>query len=197
MKTLFILLSFLGFGLPLYSEVLKFDVTGYKRDIYSYKAVCKEMGHKELLLVAPKNVMHMDCMGKIVNITDFCLKVGPQKNFLRGYINEKMKEVVCTRGKSAFLSIGCDKRDKVYCEEPLEGCKRLNKVYASSHVLGYHAFIEKDVDNVLNCFFQEPAPKKVAKPRFVIPGEEPPVIGPDLFGRKNIKKSDIEYLSTP
>ncbi len=179
------------------AEVIKFDVTGFKRNIYSYRQVCEAMGHKNLLIVEPKNIMHMDCMGEIVNIKEFCLKENPSKNFLRGYINEKMNEVVCTRGKSAFLSIACDKRDKVYCKDPKLGCNKLNKVYAASHVLGYHTFLEKDVDNVLNCFFQVAAPKKEPVRRFVIPGEEPPVIEPDLFGVKKVEKSNTQYLGIP
>jgi len=196
MKFLFSLL-FLFFTNAPGAEVLKFDITGYKRELFSYKQVCEKMGHKDLLLVEPKNVMHMDCMGEIVNIKEFCAQVTPKEDFLRGYINLKMKEVVCTRGKAAFLSIACDKRDKVYCEKPKEGCERLNKVYAAGHELEYHTFIEKDVDNVLNCFFQVAAVEKKKKPRFIIPGEEETVIEPDLFSRKEIKKSSIEYLNAP
>lgn len=196
MKYIFLILIF-SLSSPLCAEVLKFDITGYKRDLYTYKAVCQEMGHKNLLLVEPKNVMHMDCMGEVVNIRSFCQRVSPKETFLRGYINEKMKEVVCMHGKSAFLSIGCDKRDKVYCESPKEGCLRLNRIYAYSHQLEYHSFIEKDVDNVLNCHFQKKTTKLVKKPRFVIPGEEPPVIEADLFSGKKVKKSDVKYLPAP
>lgn len=185
------------FGFAVKAEVLKFDVTGFKRDIYTYQQVCQKMGHKNLIIVEPKNVMHMDCMGELVNIKDFCLKENPSKHFLRGYINEKMKEVVCTRGSSALLSIACDKRDKIYCKEPKSGCERLNKVYASAHELEYHTLIKKDVDDVLNCYYKVAAPKKEKKRRFVIPGEEPPVIGPDLFGKEVVKKSNIEILSAP
>ena len=180
-----------------FAEVLKFDVTGHKRELYSYKEVCESMGHRNLLIVEPKNVMHMDCMGSIVNIKEFCLTVSPKKSFLRGYINKKMNEVVCMRGKAAFLSMGCDKRDKSYCEKPQKGCQKLKQIYAYSHELDYHTLIEKDVDNVLNCYFQLRKEKVAQKKRFVIPGEEPPVIEPDLFSSKNVKKSDVKYLPSP
>jgi|GEM_PF-567465 len=168
-----------------FAEVLKFDVSGYKRELYSYKLVCEKMGLKHLLMIDVIDPSNLDCMGKKVSIKKFCLQEVGESKFLRGYINTKLSEVVCEKGNKAFLSIGCDKRDKRYCKAPMDGCMKLGKFFAHSHKLSHHSFVEKDVDNVLNCYFDFPELKKpVEKWSF----KEPEVIDKDIFAFDKVQK---------
>lgn len=134
--------------------------------------------------------IHLDCMGEKVSVKDFCLKKINKEQFIRGYINSKLNEVACEMGSEAFLSIGCDKRDKHYCQNPIEGCRKLNKIFAYSHTLNHHSFNEKDVDNVLNCYYSLPVKLKQAKVRELPypPFEQEPVIDEDLFEFDKVQK---------
>ncbi len=164
------------------AEVLKFDIVGYQRKLFSYKEVCQKMVSKHMLLVSVKNPAVLDCMGKEVKVSDFCQDKVEKKNFLRGYANTKLEEVTCEYGVKAFLSLGCDKAHKSFCEDPEKGCTSLKKVYAHSLELDHHAFLEKDIDNVLNCYYGHPEVKKaeiIGRP--VREWEMDPIIDTDLF----------------
>lgn len=168
------------------AEVLKFDITGYDRTLHTYKEVCRKMGHKELLLVEQIDALHLDCMGHKVNVTQFCSKNKEKTNLLRGFVNAQLKEVTCQYGQSAFLSVACDKRDKHLCSSPRKGCQILNEIYALEHNLFEYSFIEKDVDDVLNCMFQKknlPELQKVTE-KILLPFQEKEVIDRDLFADK-------------
>lgn len=197
---LFSILLFSFSSAYLNAEVLNFDVSGYNRQLFKYNDVCKEMGIKHLLIVEPLDPLHIDCMGKRVSIKKFCLKKLDQslkQKFLRGYVNKKLNEVVCETGDEAFVSIGCDKRDKHFCKDPTKGCSQLKSIYAHAHEVDYHSFIKKDVDDVLNCYFSFPVRMRAAKVREVfapLPFEEEPVIDKDIFKFDKVQK---RYLKNP
>lgn len=113
------------------------------------------MGRKHNLIVTAKNTLSLDCMGTIVKIDGFCRKRFPKDNkYTRGFVNSKMKEVTCEFGSHVFVSIGCDKKDKKFCIRPQVGCRAMKKVFAKNLDVSHVSFVEKDVDNVLNCFFE-------------------------------------------
>lgn len=177
-------------SMPTFGEVLKYDITGYNRTFHSYKEVCTKLGHKELLLVDYVDALHLDCMGTKVSVKDFCLQENKGKNLLRGFVNPRLQEVTCQYGTAAFVSIACDKRDKYLCVKPKEGCERLNKIYALSHKLIEYSFIEKDIDNVLNCMYQRndmPEVEQVTT-KILYPYQEKEVIDRDIFSLNQVKK---------
>lgn len=136
------------------AEVLKLDVSGRSDEYFSFQEACETMGHKHNLLIEHPDLLTLDCMNKKIFVKDFCLKkISTEKNLLRGYVQPKLKEVVCESGQQVILSIACDKRDKKYCKDPIKGCQELQSIYAHSLKLYHHSFLEKDVDDVLNCYF--------------------------------------------
>lgn len=164
------------------AEVLDFKITGYKRSLHKYKDICKEMGIEHSLLIDVKDPVRLDCMGTTVHMKDFCLKQPKKGSLLRGYINTKLEEGVCEYGTAAMVSIGCDKRDKKYCADPDAGCRKLKGFYSQELTLDYHSFIEKDVDNVLNCYYSKPVEeKKVDISNVPLPWQEEKVIDQDIF----------------
>ena len=190
MKKWFLSLAFL-FSLLNHAEVLKYDITGYDRTLHSYKEVCQKMGHKELLLIEVTDALHLDCMGSKVSIKDFCLQNTDKDkgSLLRGFVNQKLQEVTCQYGESAYVSIACDKRDKYLCQKPKESCERLSNVYALSHNLFEYSFIEKDVDDILNCVYQRkeiPGIEKVTT-KILLPFQEKPIIDKDIFAHEKVK----------
>lgn len=141
-----------------------------------------------MLLVSVKNPAALDCMGKEVRISQFCEEKVEKKNFLRGYVNTKLEEVTCEYGLKAFLSLGCDKSHKRFCREPEKGCLSLRGVYAKSLELDHHAFVEKDVDDVLNCYYGVPEVEKVKSiSRPLREWEMEPVIDKDIFEFSKVK----------
>ncbi len=175
---------------PILGEVLKYDITGYDRTLHSYKEVCEKLGHKELLMIDYVDALHLDCMGTKISVKDFCLKDKQKKNLLRGFVNPRLKEVTCQYGTAAFVSIACDKRDKHLCSKPKQGCEKLNEIYALSHKLFEYSFVEKDVDNVLNCMYQRkdiPEIEKVTT-KILLPYQEKEVIDRDIFAYDQVKK---------
>lgn len=158
------------------------------------------MGVNHALIIEVRNPLRIDCMGTVISMKDFCLKKLKEENgsrpFLRGYLNSKLGEGVCEYGTGAMVSIGCDKRDKVYCKDPLEGCEKLNKIYANGLLIDHHSFIEKDVDNVLNCYYAKPLNEpKLELSKVPLPFQEKPVIDNDIFAfdkthsRANVEKN--------
>jgi hypothetical protein len=134
------------------AKVLKFEIFQKKRQLFQYKEACTKMGLKHQLLSGAVNTLTLDCMGKEVRVQDFCLKVlDKEVNFLRGYINKKMNEIVCEAGKSARLSILCDKKDKKYCKRPKKSCQKFRKTYAYDLKLDHHSVLE----NILNCHYEK------------------------------------------
>ena len=172
--------------------MLDFDITGYKRSLHSYQDICKGLGIKHVLLVEVKDTLRLDCMGKILHIFDFCRKQPKKGNFLRGYINKKLHEGVCEYGKATHLSLACDKKDNKFCIDPKAGCEKLRRYYSSELQLDHHSLIEKDVDNILNCYYSKEEEIKVETSDSVLPFNEKEVIDRDLFSFEKVKKSSTK-----
>ncbi len=156
------------------------------------------MGVKHLLLVDVINPIELDCMGKKVSIKDFCLKKVKKDKFLRGYVNSKFKEVKCEMGDEAVLSLACNKEDRAFCKDPEKGCKKLLKAYAHSHTLNHYSYIEKDVDEVLNCFYSHPDNLKQVKleKEYRPYKEEELVIDKDLFKFDKVQNRPLDSLKS-
>ncbi|MCR9205990.1 MAG: hypothetical protein NXH75_15510, partial [Halobacteriovoraceae bacterium] len=171
------------------AEVLNFKITGYKRSLHKYSEICKAMGVRHTLLVDVRDTVRLDCMGTVVHMKDFCKSQPRKGKLLRGYLNTKLQEGVCEFGTAAMVSIACDKRDKKYCAKPEMGCGWLQKVYSHELTLDYHSFIEKDVDNVLNCYYSKPIEeKKIDISKVPLPYKEKEVIDRDIFAFDKVKK---------
>lgn len=183
---------------PLFAEVIKFDITGYDRKLYSYKEVCKEMGGKHLLIIDVISPLELDCMGKRVSVKDFCLKKVDPEKFLRGYVSTKLKEVTCEMGEEALLSLACNKQDRRFCDKPQAGCEQLQKIYAHGHSLDHFSYNEKDVDDILSCYFARPVKLKQAKVKEVFEPfkEEDPIIDKDLFKFDKVQKDHSGRLNS-
>ena len=130
---------------------MKVDIAGKKRYYTEYKKVCEKLGIKHSLIVEPIDTHTMDCMSRHVNIKKFCMsQKGIFKSpFLRGYINTKMKEVVCEAGTAMKLSMKCNKYPQ-YCKtKPIESCKKLKSLYAEDLESKYAT----KLDGEIHCYY--------------------------------------------
>src|SRR5690606_32892283 len=118
--------------LPFLSEldaatITTFEVYHSQKEEFNYLNVCQEY-HKEkeqLLLIGPSPqnpLTQLDCMGLFVDVKEFCLKkIQHQNDFVRGYIDDKTKKVVCQRGNKIVLNLDCGiHNNSSYCQTSKE-----------------------------------------------------------------------------
>ena len=100
----------------------------------------------------------LDCMGKKVDVGDFCDKeMAADPYYLRGSINKTKKEVVCVSGKKVVFKYLCVKKTDVqYCgSSAKESCELIQKKLARRIDIVHSAFTqtEKGIKQ-LSCFFE-------------------------------------------
>ncbi len=141
-----------------YAGVIKDDVSVIDRVLFSWKAVCTKMVSFDSPLIEPVSGTEIDCMGKKVNVTDFCEKeMAQDPYFLRGYVNEASKEVVCQSGKKVIFKYQCVRlADKRICGQTAEiSCKEIRQKLARRLDIVHQSFTknEKGIKE-LNCYFE-------------------------------------------
>tara|TARA_R110002072_G_scaffold534_3_gene3637 strand:+ start:2083 stop:2601 length:519 start_codon:yes stop_codon:yes gene_type:complete len=138
-----------------WAKMLKHQISGRQRSLFSYQQVCRDSGVKHLPLISVASTFELDCMGTTVNVQEFCQKkFKNDKTFLRGFISKAMEEVVCEKGEALEIALACDKEHLSYCRDPKLGCANLKNIFAFNLEVGLVSLVEKDVDNTLNCIFQ-------------------------------------------
>ena len=141
-----ILSAFLCF--TVFAEVkTKFKDSSYK--YFEYKKVC-EAFRSDATLVYPKTLQDIDCMGKIISVTEFCKNEFPANpNLARCYIDLEEKRVVCQFAREVWVDVGCDSKVLKNCKNPKKQCEDLKKNFATMHKI-YHA--SHLVDSI-KCYF--------------------------------------------
>ncbi len=141
-----------------YAGVTRDDVTVTEKSNFSWKTVCAKMVAHETPLIEPVSGTEIDCMGKKVNVSDFCDKeMAHDPYFLRGYVNESSKEVVCQSGKKVIFKYQCVRlADKRICGQTAEAsCKEIRLKLARLLDIVHQSFTknEKGIKE-LNCYFE-------------------------------------------
>jgi ribosomal protein S17E len=141
-----------------YAGVVKDDVSVSDRVTFSWKSVCSKMVTHEAPLIEPVSGTEIDCMGKTVNVSDFCEKeMAHDPYFLRGYVREDSQEVICQSGKKVIFKYQCVRlADKRICSQLAEvSCKEIRNKLARRLDIVHHSFTknEKGIKE-LNCYFE-------------------------------------------
>lgn len=149
--------------------MLKHDVGSAKRDFYSPKEVCEEMGLKHNLVVTPKPPAAVDCMAREVLITEFCQKIAKDRmGLLRGKVDPYSEKVVCEYGRSLSLIYRCSPGYQEYCTSAKKGCERLGDVFAVGLNLDHSSILPDGPDQRLQCYFSAsktaPTEQKIIPP---------------------------------
>lgn len=135
---------------------ITFEAEGLRRDFFTLKEACEEMGHQHNLLIKAQPPSQVDCMGRLIQATDFCLKKerSGRPPLLRGVIDRVEDQVVCETGLAVQLGLDCQgSRGRRYCDEPETGCQELGQVFARKLVLAHSAVTGLGEDTRLNCFY--------------------------------------------
>ena len=102
------------------AHVLQDDVSSVSKSRFSFSTVCQKMVAHESPLIEPLSGTELDCMGKKVQVSDFCEKeLAQDPYYLRGWVDADTKEVVCQSGKQVIFKYLCVKlADRQLCERP-------------------------------------------------------------------------------
>lgn len=139
-----------------YSAVIKNEVGGLKRKAFTLKEACIKAGFKDNLLVEASNSVTIDCMGRELNINDFCTKLNVDPNLLRGFVSKSKSQVYCEYGTSVSLTLSCDKDHFSYCQNAKKGCEKLGQNFAIRLSLMHSSLT--GVPKNINCHFSTPDP---------------------------------------
>jgi len=147
-----LLIPFLAFG-----HIIQDDVSVSDKSRHSLKQVCTKMGHVEAPLIDVVSGTQIDCMGKKVDVGEFCDKeLAADPYYLRAYIDREKNEVVCVSGKKVLFKYLCVKlSDKAMCsQEAKVSCAYIQKKLAKRLEMIHASFVnnEKGIKQ-LNCFF--------------------------------------------
>src|SRR5690606_10644335 len=108
--------------LSAHAAVIKNDITGLKREVFTLKQACSQAGFKHLLLVEAKDAISVDCIGRELKARDFCAKIEGRAPFLRGFVSKATGQVFCEFGDAVSLTLSCDQEHYHYCQNAKNGC---------------------------------------------------------------------------
>lgn len=141
-----------------YAGVVRDDVSITDKTSFTWKTVCAKMVAHESPLIEAHSGTEIDCMGKKVNVSDFCEKeLAQDPYYLRGFVREETKEVVCHSGKKVNFKYQCVKlADRRLCSQrSSEACKEIGHKLARRLDIVHHSFTENDKGiRELNCYFE-------------------------------------------
>ena len=145
--------------LPLFafSNVIQDDVSTTDKIRFSFKTVCQKMVTHESPLIEIVSGTVLDCMGKKVDVGNFCDKeMAADPYYLRAYVDRESKEVVCHSGKKVLFKYQCVKlSDRILCDSKAQAsCQQMKQKLAKRLDL-VHASIIKNEKGIkeLNCYF--------------------------------------------
>jgi hypothetical protein len=141
-----------------FAGVLKDEVLVTTRQRFAWASVCQKLVSHESPLIDAASGTELDCMGKKVSVSEFCEKeLAQDPYYLRAFVEEATKEVVCLSGKRVVFKYQCVRRsDEELCgPKPQEACQQLKLKLARRLDLVHssHTRSEKGVKE-LNCYFE-------------------------------------------
>ncbi|HXH31129.1 MAG TPA: hypothetical protein VNJ01_09990 [Bacteriovoracaceae bacterium] len=146
--------------LPLlsFAHVVTDDVSVTEKNPFNFQSVCKSMVTHETPLIEPVSGTELDCMGKKVQASDFCLKaMAADPYYLRAYVDKEKKQVVCVSGKKVIFKYLCVKlSDQEICGAGAqESCKVIQHKLARRLDVVHSSFTKNDKGiRQLNCYFE-------------------------------------------
>lgn len=143
------------FILPQFSwgRVLVDDISISSKQNYSLKEFCQEMVTHPAPLIEVKSISTIDCMGKKVDVGEFCLKkMATDPYYLRGYA--KSTGVECLSGKKVIFKYECRKKDRLCQADAKTTCTELKSKLAYRLDLIHSSLLVNEKKKQLNCFFE-------------------------------------------
>jgi len=146
--------------LPLisFSGIIQDEVSTTEKARFSFRTVCSKMVRHESPLIEVVSANTLDCMGKKVEVALFCDKAMAQDPYyLRAYVDESKKEVVCHSGKKVILKFQCTKKsDRYLCERNAKkNCEHFKELLAKRLDIVHGSFTQSSKGiKEINCYFE-------------------------------------------
>lgn len=141
-----------------FATVVQDDIQTTDKLRFPFKAVCLKMVTHESPLIEVVSGTELDCMGKKISVSRFCEKEMIQDPYyLRGYVDQKSKEVVCVSGKKVNFKYQCVKlSDRRLCEDvPRNSCLMVKEKLAYRLDLVHSSYSKNDKGiKELKCEFE-------------------------------------------
>lgn len=136
-----------------WGRVLVDDISLTSKATFTLKEFCQQMVNHPAPLIEVKSIAVVDCMGKKVNVSDFCQqKMVTDPYYLRGYAKDDRVE--CLSGKKVIFKYGCRKKDRLCAMKPDVACTELKTKLAYRLDLIHFSLIDKEKYQQLNCFYE-------------------------------------------
>lgn len=149
---------------PVSAKIIKDDVFVKSEKTYSFEQVCRALVKRESPLIEARSVGKLDCMGTIVNVSDFC-----QKEFERdpSYARAMVKDgkVKCQMATRVIMGYQCASSGDGLCDDKDIGCYKLREKFASNLFLSHASSSREGKGRKLNCYFSAQKNEDVLKLR--------------------------------
>jgi hypothetical protein len=159
-RLIFFFFVILFFQRASYGALSRFDVYGGEKLYHDLSQVCLEQLNRSSPIIDIIDHKTLDCMGERADVTEFCYqKNKTEEGYLRGYVDQKLKKVICQRAQRLIVQYRCVDRDlSVFCEEAARGCAKVKEIFAKNIPIIHQSLIERKSIRVkeLNCYFEVP-----------------------------------------
>ncbi|HLT22008.1 MAG TPA: hypothetical protein VKZ84_01125 [Bacteriovoracaceae bacterium] len=136
-----------------WGRVLSDDISLTSKETFTLKELCQEMVTHPTPLIEVKSITTVDCMGKKINVADFCQKkMVTDPYYLRGYARNDRVE--CISGKKVIFKYACRKKDRLCTGTAEKSCHELKSKLAYRLDIVHSSFIQKESYKQLNCFYE-------------------------------------------
>lgn len=146
------------FSILSFAHVIQDDVSVTDKSRFQFSTVCKKMVTHESPLIEVVSGTELDCMGKKVNVGEFCDKeMAADPYYLRGSVDKESKEVICLSGKKVIFKYLCVKaKDRALCaQEAKKACGYIQTKLAKRLDLVHSSFTENPKKiKQMNCYFE-------------------------------------------
>ena len=141
-----------------FSHIIQDDISSIDKKYFSFHYACKKSFPTDSPLIEVLGSTQLDCMGRKLNVSDFCEKelVG-DPYYLRAYVDKNKNEVTCLSGKRVIFKFICAKlSDQRLCSlSSKEACLEIQKKLARSLDIVHSSFIKNEKSlRQLNCFYE-------------------------------------------
>ena len=137
------------------SKVKRLDYAKVKQEKVSFDKVCKTMTGKDVILAVFHDLVHVDCMGSLYPVTQFCKKQFTDVNHLvRGFADKQSQRAYCIFSSQAILKWDCPTEGIFNCQlSAKDECENLKPIYANSLEVFKSYYANEGPDKILNCIF--------------------------------------------
>ena len=145
-------LFFLSFHVS--AKIIKDEVLVIDEKKFSFSQVCKKLTKRDSPLMTYHSISKLDCMGTIVDASEFCdSKTQEDPYYIRAVVEKKTKKVNCKSAKRVRVQYQCEGAKDKFCKDKEIGCYLFQEKLAKRLKTAHASIIKEDGKRFLNCHF--------------------------------------------